>query len=209
MGSWGCPHEDKGLCTRRGAACCPGEDGCALEERPGRGSSDPFSGLDAWLEALASPAPTPAGGALAFVTLAGAAALAAKAARAGGGAPGRFVAWIRVFLEGAVEDAGGYAEAASGPPEARMRFLAQGLERLEGAAAFVDELGELAARVRGALGPDVVAAGRLAREAAGVLAENLAFNLGAWAVGGAWGEERTNRFERIRRRFSPRGGAPP
>ncbi len=209
MGSWSCPHEHRGSCTRRGTACRPGEGGCVLEERPGRGPSDPFSGLDAWFEALASPAPTPAGGALAFVTLAGAAALAAKAARAGGGAPGRFVAWIRVFLEGAVEDAGGYVEAASGSPEARVRFLAQGLERLEDAAVLVDELDKLAARVRGSLAPDVAAARRLAREAARVLAENLAFNLGAWAVGGAWGEERTSRFERIRRRFSPPEGARP
>ncbi len=209
MGSWSCPHEDKGSCTRRDAACRPGGQGCVLGEREGRDPSDPLPGLGEWLEALASPAPTPAGGALAFVTLAGAAALAAKAARAGGGAPGRFVTWMRTFLAGAAEDARGYPEAAAGPPEARVRFLVQGLERLEGAVDFAEELAELAARVRGGLGPDVAAAARLAREAVGVLAQNLAYNLEAWAVGGAWGGERTRRFERLRRRFSPPGGARP
>ncbi len=207
MGGWGCPHEDNGSCTRRGTACRPGEDGCVLEERPGREDPDPFSGLSAWFEALASPAPTPAGGALAFVTLAGTAALAAKAARAGGGAPGRFVARVRTFLEGAAEDARGYSETASGPSGARMRFLARGLERLEGAAAFVDELADLAARVRGALRPDVTAAERLAREAAWVLAENLAFNAESWGI--AWGEPERGRLERARRRLSPPGGARP
>jgi hypothetical protein len=33
MSGWGCPHEDKGRCLRRGESCEPGESGCVLEGR--------------------------------------------------------------------------------------------------------------------------------------------------------------------------------
>ncbi|GAB4257417.1 MAG: hypothetical protein Kow0054_20440 [Deferrisoma sp.] len=41
-GGWGCPHEDRGRCTRRGAPCEAGAEGCVLEAafRKGGGPDD-------------------------------------------------------------------------------------------------------------------------------------------------------------------------
>jgi len=34
MSGWGCPHEDKVRCLRRGVPCDPGAEGCVLAGRP-------------------------------------------------------------------------------------------------------------------------------------------------------------------------------
>ncbi|HLN24634.1 MAG TPA: hypothetical protein VK558_11685 [Patescibacteria group bacterium] len=66
MSGWGCPHEDKGVCTRlNGLACDPGMKGCILHGRfrfaneaknrppPGQKATDTDS------ENLTIPAPAP------------------------------------------------------------------------------------------------------------------------------------------------------
>ncbi len=138
--------------------------------------------LGDWIAALAGSSPTPAGGALALVTLAGAAALAAKLARlAGDHDPDRHRERADRFLRAAGDDARGYGPAARRGGAAARAFLGQGLAQAEAAVALLDDLAGLGPRVPAPARPDVTAAAGLAREGARVLVANLRANLDAWA----------------------------
>jgi formiminotetrahydrofolate cyclodeaminase len=137
--------------------------------------------LAEWLQGLARRDPTPAGGALALTTLAGAAALAAKVARLGGVTVPGFEAGARYFLRAAERDAELYAGAAGGEPEALRASLQASLDDLGSAAEFLEELSPLFPRLKPGLEADLAAAERLARAAARTLSVNLAVNLSAWS----------------------------
>ena len=137
--------------------------------------------LDEWIERLGGEAPTPAGGALALVTLAGAAALVGKVARLAGVGPERLVGLARGLLAAAEEDARGYPRARSGGGAPARAFLARGADRVEQALEIVRAAGELRGRVAPDVAADLGAAEGLARQAAEVLLANLEVNLAAWA----------------------------
>lgn len=137
--------------------------------------------LGAWVDALARRDPVPAGGALALATLAGAAALAAKAARLSGRSPRPWEARAAALLREAERDGELYLRAVRGGAEAVQASLDASLEALEKAVGVIEDLAPLFSGVSPALAPDVAAAERLARAGAQTLAVNLAANLSAWA----------------------------
>lgn len=137
--------------------------------------------MGAWVRALARQDPVPAGGALALATLAGAAALAAKAARLGGGPTERWEARAKDFLREADRDGALYLQAVRMGEEGVRACLEAGLEALEKAVGALEDLGDLFAGLSPALAADVAAAERLARAGAQTLSLNLAANLSAWA----------------------------
>jgi hypothetical protein len=124
----------------------------------------------------------PAGGSLALVTLAGAAALAAKVERLGGGYPTELADLSAFFLDAAEEDAAAYA-ASSGGADARLRCLDAGLVHLEAALELLDRVGALFEGLPPHLSADVAAAGRLARASAQTLLVNVAVNSSQWSEG--------------------------
>ncbi len=136
--------------------------------------------LGAWIAALAGPAPTPAGGALALVSLAGAAALGAKLARLAGDDPGPYRERADGFLAAAGDDARGYGPAARRRGAVARAFLGTGIAQAKTAVALIEDLAGLATRVPAAVRPDVGAAAGIARESARVLVANLRANLDAW-----------------------------
>jgi len=139
-------------------------------------------GLEPWLGALANDRPTPAGGALAWITLAGAAALAAKLAGLDGRNGAGLVAAARRFAEAARHDAEGFAAART--PEERAAFLERCVKDLEGVVRFVAEVrrGRRACG-RPGLRADWDAVERLAEAAWEVLWENARLNEEAWGTG--------------------------
>ncbi len=137
--------------------------------------------LGKWIEELGGEAPTPAGGALALVTLAGAAALVGKVARLAGRGPDPFPGLARGLLAAADEDARGYPRARSGGGDPARAFLARGADRVEEALVIVRAARELRGRVGPEVAADLEAAEGLARRAAEVLLSNLEVNLSAWA----------------------------
>jgi len=141
--------------------------------------------LAEWVYALARRDPTPAGGALALATLAGAAALAAKAARLAGLSAEGFEAGAHHFLAAAERDGELYRLAARGGADAVRASLQASLDDLGSAAEFLEELGPLFEELGPGLGADLSAAERLARAAARTLSVNLAVNLSAWSE--RWG----------------------
>jgi hypothetical protein len=136
--------------------------------------------LGNWIEALARRRPTPAGGSLALVTLAGAAALTAKVSAIAGGPPGGFERLAADFLEAARLDAALYPRADA-RPEAVRAALEGEVAHLERGVEFLGALGEVFAGLPEALVPDVAAGERLSRAACRTLLANLAVNLGRWS----------------------------
>jgi len=143
------------------------------------GDFDTWS-LGDWLHALARQDPTPAGGALALVTLAGTAALAAKAARLAAVPAAGFEAAAHHFLKAAEVDSELFVEAARGEPEALRKSLQASLDDLSSATEFLEELGPLFPKLNPGLEADLSAAERLARAAARTLSVNVAVNLSSW-----------------------------
>ncbi len=135
--------------------------------------------LGPWIEALARRRPTPAGGALALVTLSGAAALVAKVSAIGGRPSGGFERLAADFLEAARLDAALYPRADAGPDEVRAALEAEAAH-LERGVEFLGALGEVFAGLPEALAADVAAGERLSRAACRTLLANLAVNLGRW-----------------------------
>lgn len=127
--------------------------------------------LTQWVEALAGRRPTPAGGALAFVTLAGAAALAGKLARLTRADPCPWETRAARLLSLAEEDGEGYLRGE--PPEAEIRRLEEALDLLAGLASLAE------AGLSPALAADLAASRRLAHAAVGALCANLRHNLKA------------------------------
>ena len=138
--------------------------------------------FEEWIEALARRSPTPAGGALALVSLAGAAALAAKVARLTGMGAEPFDTMARAFLEGATRDGESYAAAVRGGLAEVRACLSLGLEHLRSAVAFLESLGPLFSGLEPGLAADVAAAERIGRAAAQTCLVNLAVNLSAWSA---------------------------
>lgn len=135
--------------------------------------------LEAWARALAGPDPVPAGGALALVTLAGAAALGAKLAAIGGRDPAALSEVAGFFLEAAEEDAATYAATLAGG-EAKLSCVDAGLHHLEAALEALERLQGLFDGLPPHLSADVAAAARLARASAQTLLVNLAVNASQW-----------------------------
>lgn len=133
-----------------------------------------------WVEGLARRTPTPAGGALALVTLAGAAALAAKMARLRGRAFGHLETAAAGFLGGAGADGPAYQAARRGGEAEARASLALGLAHLGQAAALLEALHPVFDGLPPGLAADVAAAEGLARASARVLLVNLAVNLDRW-----------------------------
>ena len=136
--------------------------------------------LGHWLEALARERPTPAGGSLALVTLAGAAALVAKVSAIAGRPAAGFEALAADFLEGARRDAVLYPRADAGPDEVRAALEGEAVQ-LERGVEFLEALGQVFPGLSEALVADVVAGERLSRAACRTLLANLAVNLGRWS----------------------------
>ncbi len=137
--------------------------------------------LGAWVHALARRDPVPAGGALALATLAGAAALAAKAARLSGRPPGPWEERAAEFLREAKRDGELYLQAVRGGAGGIQASLDASLEALEKAVGAIEDLAPLFSGVSPALAADVAAVERLARAGAQILSVNLAANLSGWA----------------------------
>jgi len=157
--------------------------------------------LGAWVRALARRDPVPAGGALALATLAGAAALAAKAARLSGRSPGAWEARAEDLLGEAERDGELYLRAVRGGPEGIQASLDASLEALEKAVGVVEDLAPLFTGVSPALAADVAAAERLARAGAQTLSVNLAANLSAWAGRASGLPEAAERWAELRARL--------
>ncbi|MEW6489457.1 MAG: cyclodeaminase/cyclohydrolase family protein [Thermodesulfobacteriota bacterium] len=138
--------------------------------------------LEEWVRALARRDPVPAGGALALATLAGGAALAAKAARLSGRPAQAWEERAERFLAEAQRDGLLYKAAAGGDPGAAKASLEATLEALEEAVSLLEDLGPLFGGLGPSLTADVAAAERLARAGAQTLSLNLAANLSAWAA---------------------------
>lgn len=133
-----------------------------------------------WISALAGPHPTPAGGALSLVSVAGASALGAKIARALH-KPGEDLEELAAgLLAAALEDAEAYRKASRNVG-ARRRCLEIQVRHLERSIAVLDRLGALFPDAPPELAADVTAGERIARAAARGLLLNLAVNLSAWA----------------------------
>ncbi len=157
--------------------------------------------LGEWVEALSRRDPTPAGGALALATLAGAAALAAKVARLSGLPAERFEQGAHRFLAAAERDGDLYVRAARRVPEAAGQSLRASLDDLEAAAAFLDRLGPLFPRLGQNVAADLSTAERLARAAAQTLSINLAVNLSAWGERCEGSEGLADRWRELRARL--------
>ncbi len=139
-------------------------------------------GLGEWLGALANDRPTPAGGALAWVTLAGAAALAAKLAELNGRHGTGLLGAVRGFADAARHDAEGFAAART--PAERAAFLERCVEDLEGVDRFLAEVRQARKGCgRPGLRADWEAVERLAEAAWEVLWENARANEEAWDTG--------------------------
>lgn len=152
-------------------------------EKMGGKAAGAMSGwtVEEWLHALGHRKPTPAGGALALMTLAGAAALAAKIARLAGRDPAAFDAWTGTFFAGAEGDGEAYRAAVREGAEGVGRCLGLGVDQATEAVGFLEALGPLFPALSPGLRADVAAAERLGRAAAQTLLVNLAVNLQAWA----------------------------
>jgi formiminotetrahydrofolate cyclodeaminase len=136
--------------------------------------------LKSWIEALSHSVPVPAGGALALVTLAGSAALAAKVARIAGNGPGLYDRWAWGFLEAAQQDGEAYLAARHGTVADVRGCLALTTEHLEQAVELLESLAPLFEGLSPALKADAAAAERAARASACTLLVNLAVNLSQW-----------------------------
>lgn len=123
-----------------------------------------------WLDGLASRSPTPAGGALAYVTLAGCAALGAKLARLSHSDQEVFERWSSLFADHASADADCYA------PGDTNAFAGE-LHRAENAHDFVKLLDGSTPTVPDRARPDLEAVRALAKASLGVIAANLKANL--------------------------------
>lgn len=139
------------------------------------------SSLKSWIETLSRAAPVPAGGALALVTLAGSAALAAKVARIAGSSAGAYGRWSWGFLEAAHKDGEAYLAAYHGTVEDVRGCLALTTEHLAQAVEFLESLAALFESLSPELKADAAAAERAARASARTLLVNLAVNLSQWA----------------------------
>jgi len=136
--------------------------------------------LGHWIEALARGRPTPAGGSLALVTLAGAAALAAKVSAIAGLPAAGFEALAADFLGAARRDAALYPRADAGPDEVRAALEREAVH-LERGVEFLGVLGDVFPGLPEVLAADVAAGERLSRAACRTLLANLAVNLGRWS----------------------------
>lgn len=136
--------------------------------------------LAQWASSLAGPDPLPAGGALALVTLSGAAALGGKMAGIGGSDPQPLGDLAGFFLCAAEEDVARYA-AARGGGEAELSCLQAGLGHLRAALEALGLLSDLFDGLPAHLSADVAAAARLTRASAQTLVVNLAVNASQWS----------------------------
>jgi formiminotetrahydrofolate cyclodeaminase len=134
-----------------------------------------------WIDALARETPVPAGGALALVTLAGSAALAAKVARLTGRDPDLYDHWAEGFLKGAERDGEAYLAARNGSAADIRACLGLSVEQLESAVSFLESLEALFEGLSPALKADAAAAERGGRASARTLLVNLAVNLAEWS----------------------------
>ncbi|MBI5442491.1 MAG: hypothetical protein HY900_14910 [Deltaproteobacteria bacterium] len=166
--------------------------------REGRLSGLPLGG---WIDALAGSTPVPAGGALALATLAGAAALASKMARLRGAGPARFHELARFFLRAAEEDETSYAEALARRGGALDQCLGRGVEHLEQAVLFLEEVGTTFGDLPAHLQADVAAVAGLARASSRVLLVNLAVNASQWADEARNAPEACARIEELKGRL--------
>jgi hypothetical protein len=157
--------------------------------------------LAAWVETLAGRAPVPAGGALALATLAGAAALASKMARLAQADGRPFRESAHFFLRAAEEDGESYAEALARRKDAADRCLDRGMEHLERAVSFVEEVGTTFGEMAAHLKADVAAAAGLGRASARVLLVNLAVNVSQWSREAGNAAEASARLEDLRERL--------
>jgi formiminotetrahydrofolate cyclodeaminase len=157
--------------------------------------------LEEWIQVLARRSPTPAGGALALVSLAGAAALSAKMARLGGQRTESFESLARAFLEGAARDGESYSAAARGGAAEKRACLSLTLEHLRSAVAFLESLGPLFSGAEPDLAADVAAAERIGRAAAETCLVNLAVNLSVWSEAAGGGAEFAAALQELRERL--------
>lgn len=139
------------------------------------------SSLRTWIDALSRKEPTPAGGALALITLAGSAALVAKVARLSGREPVRFERMADGFLEAAESDSRTYREACRAGDAAMRDCLELGLRHLSEAVEFLESVATVFEGLSPALSADVAAAERAGRASARTLFVNLAVNVSEWS----------------------------
>ncbi len=137
--------------------------------------------LEEWIRALAVGTPTPAGGALALVSLAGAAALAAKVARLSGRDPTELEGLAGAFLKGAERDGAAYSAAVRGGADEVRACLSLTAGHVESALRLLELLAPLFDGLPASLAADVAAAERVSRAAARTCLMNLAVNLSEWA----------------------------
>jgi hypothetical protein len=137
--------------------------------------------LRTWIDALSRETPVPAGGALALVTLAGSAALAAKVARLTGRDPDPYDHWAEGFLAGAERDGEAYLAARNGSAADVRACLALSVGHLESAVSFLESIEALFAGLSPALKADAAATERGGRASARTLLVNLAVNLSEWS----------------------------
>jgi len=130
--------------------------------------------LDRWLMTIAKTDPTPAGGSLALVTLAGAAALASKCSRLSGMEYELFDKYAELMSEFSAEDARLYKNFTKGGKEEALAAVEAGLLHIHSAIGLCEELKKL--EVKESLRLDSDAAFSLAFESALVLLKNFGNN---------------------------------
>lgn len=138
--------------------------------------------IHGFAEALSSPMATPAGGALAFVTLASCSALFAKIARSNGENLSRFTRFSSLFMEFAKRDSESYRKISSSTVKSEAgALLREELSRAEAVLDFVETATTTPKPLNTKLAPDREAALALSLVCANTILENLDSNVWAFA----------------------------
>jgi formiminotetrahydrofolate cyclodeaminase len=136
--------------------------------------------LSQWLELLASRSATPAGGALAYVTLASHAALFAKICRLCGGDSDRFFVYAKKFLSLAEEDTNAYLEILKAKSACDLsELLNKEIERAKIALEFIEAAAVTSIPKEYMLIPDHEATLNLSIGAAATVLDNADVNIRA------------------------------
>jgi len=132
--------------------------------------------LNTWLDLLATSDPTPAGGSLAMVTLAGAASLASKCARLSGVDNTNFKSFSNDFNQFALDDVAVYEDIKNSGSRGTAEALAESAKHIRKAIELLEAIVRLRSSCNKLVKPDCEASLRLAHSAIGVLLVNMEAN---------------------------------
>lgn len=136
-----------------------------------------------WFSRFLGPSPTPAGGSLALLTLAEAAALSVKLFRLAGRPQGEMENFAVDFVVFAEEDASFYLQALKGTGADREDLLKAGERHMSKAAKFLEKIRTARKTATPLSAPDYDAVITLGEAALKVLEVNLKANEHLWGKG--------------------------